>query len=187
MLGLVVDRDIFLATPLDRHAAALHELIEADRDRLQRWVDVSGLRTVDDHRAAMGVARRAMAAGRQYPFVVEVGGDVAGVLRLAMAPGRAHVGEVGYLLGQRFEGQGIAGRAVATVIDAAIARAGMHRFEIRCSCENVRSGALARRLGFRVEGLLRGSVRNAGGYCDEVLYAILADDWIAGRPTKASP
>jgi RimJ/RimL family protein N-acetyltransferase len=43
--------------------------------------------------------------------------------------------------------------------------------------ENVRSRALAERLGFRHEGTLRQALRLGDGYHDDALYAMLAEDW----------
>lgn len=102
-------------------------------------------------------------------------------LNLYVSPGRGHVAEIGYMLGQRFEGHGIITRAVIAVLDAAIDRLDLQRFEIRCAPDNQRSRAIPQRLGFHEEGLLRGSAQLDGRYHDEILYALLAEEWIAAR------
>jgi ribosomal-protein-serine acetyltransferase len=176
MFGLHVDNDVHLSMPLDGHARPLFELIDQERDRIQEWIDVSGIRSVDDQAAVLACARQAFAQGRRYPFVIEVDGDVAGTVDVFVAPGRDHVAEIGYMVGQRFEGRGIVTRAVGAVIDAAIVRIGLRRFEIRCAPENARSCAVPRRLGFQEEALMRMAARIGDRYVDEVLFVQLADE-----------
>lgn len=173
MLRLRVTDDVELAMPLDRHAEPLFQLIDSERHRLTRWVDVTAIRSVDDQRSILAADRQALASGKRYPFVIEVDNQVAGTLTLFIAPGRTHVAEIGYMLGQRFEGQGIVTRSITTVMDGAEADLGLRRFEIRCAVDNVRSRAVADRLEFVEEGVLRASAHVSGQDQDEVLYGRL--------------
>ena len=54
---------------------------------------------------------------------------------------------------------------------------GVHRVVIRAGVENVRSRAIAERLGFTMEGVARGEGRGSGGFYDLAVYAILEDEW----------
>jgi ribosomal-protein-serine acetyltransferase len=55
----------------------------------------------------------------------------------------------------------------------------LHRVEIRARVENARSRAVAERLGFKQEGVLRDEERVGDHYADRVLYAMLASEWPA--------
>jgi hypothetical protein len=51
------------------------------------------------------------------------------------------------------------------------------RVEIRAAPENARSRAIPERLGFTQEGTLRQVERVGDRYLDNVVYAMLAEDW----------
>jgi ribosomal-protein-serine acetyltransferase len=51
------------------------------------------------------------------------------------------------------------------------------RVEIRAAPENARSRAIPERLGFTQEGTLRQVERVDDRYLDNVVYAMLAEDW----------
>ncbi|WP_088006128.1 GNAT family N-acetyltransferase [Indiicoccus explosivorum] len=63
--------------------------------------------------------------------------------------------EVGYWVDSRYEGKGYVSEAVGRIAQFAFEDLGANRVEIRCDTENVRSRAVAERLGFDLEGILR--------------------------------
>ncbi len=63
--------------------------------------------------------------------------------------------EVGYWARTRFVGQGYITEVVNDITQFAFTHLKAHRVEIRCDVKNVRSAAVAKRCGFRVEGILR--------------------------------
>jgi ribosomal-protein-serine acetyltransferase len=91
---------------------------------------------------------------------------------------------IGYWLAQGAEGGGTMTQAVSALVDHALREWRLNRVEIRADVENVRSRALAERLGFRQEGTLRQAIRLADGYHDDALYAMLAQDWPAVEPPR---
>ena len=54
---------------------------------------------------------------------------------------------------------------------------GVNRIEIRVRPDNVLSRAIPERLGFTQEGILRQKVRDADGWSDLVVYALLKGEW----------
>ena len=63
--------------------------------------------------------------------------------------------EIGYWLRSTAEGHGYMTEAVGLLVDFALTGLKAQRIEIRCDERNVRSAAVARRLGFKQEALLR--------------------------------
>jgi ribosomal-protein-serine acetyltransferase len=53
----------------------------------------------------------------------------------------------------------------------------LHKIKIRCAAGNTRSRAVAERLGFTQEGVLRQSQLLNGQYIDIVLYGMLKSEW----------
>ena len=54
---------------------------------------------------------------------------------------------------------------------------GMHRMELRAAVGNARSRAVAERVGFVLEGVLRGAERVGDRHLDVAVYAALATEW----------
>lgn len=63
--------------------------------------------------------------------------------------------EIGYWVDTRFEGKGFVTEAVDRITRFAFEVLEANRVEIRCDPENVRSRAVAERLGFELEGIMR--------------------------------
>ena len=89
---------------------------------------------------------------------------------------RPGVTEIGYLLGQDAAGQGIAAEAVSAVIDRLFAE-GDRRVFADTDPDNARSIALLRRLGFTLEGRLRGEWETHIGVRDSLILGLLRDEW----------
>lgn len=178
MLGVRVDDEIFLSMPLDQHAEPLFALVDSERDRINAWLSAwDNVHTVDDERRRLTSRRLALVNARDFGFVIEVDGEVAGTIGFRIDDDEPHTAAIGYMLSHRYEGRGIVTRALTVVIDAAIHRLGVHRFEIRSAPGNARSHAVATRLGFTHEGRLRAAVRVVGGYQDQDVYGLLGTDW----------
>ena len=62
---------------------------------------------------------------------------------------------IGYWLDSVHEGKGIMTGVVKDFIQMGINYYGFHKFEIRCSVDNHKSCAIAKRLGFQEEGVIR--------------------------------
>ncbi len=63
--------------------------------------------------------------------------------------------EIGYWVRSAYAGQGYMTEAVMAITELAFITLNANRVEIRCDAKNVRSAAVARRSGFRLEGTLR--------------------------------
>jgi RimJ/RimL family protein N-acetyltransferase len=71
--------------------------------------------------------------------------------------------EIGYWIRTRFAGQGYATEAARGIGAFAFRELGAERLEIWCDARNTGSAAVARRLGFRLEGTLRDRYRASDG------------------------
>ena len=66
------------------------------------------------------------------------------------------------------------------LIDYALVTRGLYRVEWRCRPDNVASSNVARRLGMRLDGRLRGVVPWQGVRHDTEIWSMIAPDWPAG-------
>jgi len=83
---------------------------------------------------------------------------------------------IGYWIDAGVEGRGLVTKAAGELVRICFADYGLHRVEIRCAVGNERSRAIALRLGFREEGILRGAQLVNGRWLDLRVFGRLADD-----------
>jgi RimJ/RimL family protein N-acetyltransferase len=94
-------------------------------------------------------ADKAWDAGTGFNYCVEddTGALIGGVgYHVRNGPG---VLEIGYWLGSAYEGRGIMTRCAEAMTRIAAQVEGVHRIEIHCDPDNVRSAAIPQRLGYR--------------------------------------
>lgn len=89
--------------------------------------------------------------------------------------------EIGYTLAPEHQGQGYAFEAVKAVLGYLFGHLGKHRVIGSVDPENIRSSRLLEKLGFRREGHFIKSVLIRGEWCDDVIYAMLKEEWLATR------
>jgi RimJ/RimL family protein N-acetyltransferase len=84
---------------------------------------------------------------------------------------------IGWLIGENFQGKGYATEAARGLISYGFKELGLHRITARTGLDNVRSWRVMQRLGMRQEARFKESHIVKGEWRDEVVYAILAEEW----------
>lgn len=183
MFTMPVGDDMALIPRVPAIAEAMHELLEANYERLSRWnpVAVAEPFTLEATRARLERQASAWLAGSLVPVTIAVpheagGWRLAGAAALSLdADGRN--AEVGYWIDGAMEGRGLVIRTVSALLDHAFGPLGLHRVTLATYAANQRSRALAERLGFTREGVLRQANLTPDGFDDEVIYGLLANEW----------
>jgi RimJ/RimL family protein N-acetyltransferase len=88
--------------------------------------------------------------------------------------------EIGYVFHPDAGGNGYATEAARALVDFAFARMDAHRVFARTDARNSASAALLRRLGMRQEAHFREAEIFKGDWGDELVFAVLAEEWSAG-------
>ncbi len=84
---------------------------------------------------------------------------------------------LGYWLGARFVGKGLMTQACRAIVDHAFGSWQLHRVEICCATGNLKSQAIAERLGFTCEGVSRHAEWLYDRHVDLQNYSMLASEW----------
>ena len=104
-------------------------------------------------------------------------GDVIGDVVLFFHNLEHRAGELGYVFAPEASGHGYASEACAAVLALAFDQLGLHRVIARMDARNDPSARLAVRLGMRQEAHLVRHAMFKGEWSDELVYAMLAEDW----------
>jgi RimJ/RimL family protein N-acetyltransferase len=118
--------------------------------------------------------------------------NVAGVLRetgTVVATFYLHLisnihqqGEIGYVVSSAYAGRGLATEGARAMLSIGFDRWDLHRMIGRCDARNAASAAVLRRVGMRQEAEFLQNEWVKGEWTDELVFAILADEWRDGRP-----
>jgi ribosomal-protein-alanine N-acetyltransferase len=93
--------------------------------------------------------------------------------------------EWGFALGSPFWGSGIFEQGAALIGDFVFEQMGIRRLEARCAARNGRGGRALMKMGAVPEGLLRRALICGDEQLDQVLYAIVDEDWRRARQQAA--
>lgn len=104
-------------------------------------------------------------------------GKVVGLLSLVRRD--PYQAEIGWALGVEYRGHGYATEAATALMTYGFTSLGLHRIQADTRAANAGSRQVMERLGMRREALLREAEYRDGAWQDLVIYAALADEWLA--------
>lgn len=109
-------------------------------------------------------------------------GAIVGLINLSqIVRGNFESAYLGYYVGARHAGKGYMTEAIGLTLRHAFEDLKLHRLEANIQPGNVASIALVRRAGFVREGYSQRYLKICGRWRDHERWAILAEDWKAGR------
>jgi RimJ/RimL family protein N-acetyltransferase len=88
------------------------------------------------------------------------------------------------LIGPRGRDRGLGSEATRLIVGYGFERLGLHRISLEVYAFNPRARRAYEKAGFRVEGVLRESLRYNGAWIDATVMAVLAPEWSAGAPAQ---
>jgi RimJ/RimL family protein N-acetyltransferase len=128
-------------------------------------------------------------AKRSNPVVAADGDgvNIAGVLRetgAVVATFYIHLissvhqqGEIGYVVSPAYAGRGLASEGALAMLSIGFDRWHLHRMIGQCDARNAASAAVLRRVGMRQEAEFRENEWVKGEWTDELVFAILDEEW----------
>ncbi|MGC0153987.1 GNAT family N-acetyltransferase [Chromobacterium vaccinii] len=161
-----------------RDAAAIYALIERHRATLSQWMtSIVRPQSAADAEALLRQQMEGNDAGRCAHRVILADGEIAGICSLHGISAAHRYARLGYWLADSHVGRGVMSRALGQLLSYAFEDLGLHRLELGCAPENLRSCRVAERLGFKLEGELRDAQFLGGRFWNMRCYGLLADEW----------
>ena len=177
VLCLQVNEETQLRLLEERHTEEYFALIERNRDYLQEWMAVEAYEgSVELLRVYVKEHLLHFVEGSGYHLGIWYQNALVGLLDYRLN-GRNRSVELGYWLDATLQGKGIVTQACRTMVRHAFEVHQVHKVVISCAIDNPRSRAVAERLGFVQEGILRQAGRLHDRYVDMVFYGLLVDEW----------
>ena len=172
-------RHVMLRALRPSDAASLHALLTAPE--VARFVSAPPA-TVEAFERFIVKANR-QRSGTYICYAVTLkGNDTAiGMFQIREIEPGFQSAEWGFALGSAFWGTGVFKESAQLILQFIFTTLGVHRLEARASVRNGRGGRALQKMGAVQEGVLRKSFVLNGQHFDQVLYAILKDDWQASR------
>ena len=166
------DAELRRLTPDD--AEELHALVERNRAHLARWMPWAAEQTLEGTTRFIRTAEQRQAENNGLEAAILLEGRIVGAAGFPGVDWVARATSIGYWLDEEHQGRGLMTLAVRAMIDHAFGEWRLHRVEIQTAVDNQRSRAVAERLGFTQEGVLREAELIGDRYHDLVVYGLLA-------------
>jgi len=154
-----------------------HALVEANRDYLTRFMPWAATATREEGLEFIRSSRRQIAENNGLQTALVIDGNIAGTIGVHGINWRQSSTSIGYWLAERYQGRGVMTAAVKAYVEHAFGVWKLERMELRAATDNARSRAVAERVGFVQEGVLRHAERIGDHWHDLVVYGLLASDW----------
>jgi RimJ/RimL family protein N-acetyltransferase len=137
--------------------------------------------TVDGFERFIAWTIRQRVAGTYVCYAVTLKGfdSAIGIFQVRELEPGFGTAEWGFALGSAFWGMGLFADGAELVLEFVFETLRVHRLEARAAVRNGRGNSALQKMGAVQEGVLRKSFLRNGEYLDQVLYAIVEDDWRA--------
>lgn len=182
-MEIQVDEIISLEMLEEIHAESLLNLVNANRYYLREWLPwVDNMQTVANFTYYISDTKKRAAAKTDFGYAIIIDKNIVGRIGLHHINYPNRIAEIGYWLANGFQGRGIIAKSCKALINHAFKELGLNRIEIKCAIGNDKSRAIAEKLQFKQEGILRQAELLNGKFIDLYLYAMLKEDWNAINP-----
>lgn len=160
------------------HAASLLNLVNANRAYLREWLPwVDHMQTVANFTYYISDTKKRAAAKTDFGYAIIIDKNIVGRIGLHNINHQHRIGEIGYWLADGLQGRGIIAKSCKATINHAFKELGLNRIEIKCGTGNDKSRAIAEKLQFKQEGILKQAELLNGKFIDLYLYAMLKEEW----------
>lgn len=178
MVSIIIDNDLLLRTYQPDDAAGLFQVVNENRAHLRTWLQWVDSTQKQDHSLqfiqysiVQQNAQEALSLGIFHHT------RIIGGIGMHHWDQRLKKAQMGYWISKAHEGQGIMTRCCTRFLDFLFDKLQLNKVELHFVPQNLRSAAIAKRLGFTVEGVIRQSHERNGSLEDIVVTGLLQSEW----------
>ena len=180
MFTYKVDHEISLKLVMPSDAQDVFDMIDCNQDHFREWLGWVDMST-DIHITyqIIDINLQKFANHEALDTAIVYNGKIVGKVSINAINVANKTAQIGYMLDKKYEGRGIMTRAVKAMIDIAMFEYDVHKVEIWAAEGNEKSRAIAERLGFVQEGIIRNAEWLYDHYVNHVVYGVLRSEWLA--------
>lgn len=179
-------RRVILATPRAEQAVAMLDFVSRNREHLKAWSPPAppNVVTLPHWQEAISKYALAFESGSAVRFWLSPHGHAdriigsIGFSQIFRGPFCSCV--LGYQIDREHEGQGLMSEALLAAMRYMFDEQKLHRIAANYRPENVRSGRLLSKLGFRIEGYAKDYLFIDGAWRDHILTSVTHDAFNTG-------
>lgn len=173
-----VDDEINLRLISLANASLIFNSIYSSRSHLKKWLPfVDATKNETDTRDFIRSVINSKASKQDRVYEIWHKNNFSGLISFKEIDRINNKVELGYWLDSAMTGMGIMTRSVKRLTGYAFTEMKMNRVMIKVAVGNLKSSAIARKLGFTFEGTEREGELLNGRYHDLEIYSMLKKDW----------
>lgn len=155
-------------------AKSLYSQIEKTRPQLAEFLPWGeAMKSVGDEEKFLIYSQERMNEKKFWNASILIGGKAVGMIDLHNIDFDNQRAEVGYWLGKDYQGNGVMTACLKKLLEIGFLELKLHKIKLLAEVENTASNAVAKKVGFNVEGLLKDEIFSNGKFHDANLYAIV--------------
>ncbi|HUV42625.1 MAG TPA: GNAT family protein [Patescibacteria group bacterium] len=173
-----VDKDLYLKTWSLKNSAELFALTDKNRAYLQPWLPwVPNVKTEADSKKFIRESLQEMKDDKGIEMGIWLADKLVGCIGLHGLSKPNRRASLGYWLSKNQQKKGIMTRSVKALVDYSFKILNLNRIGLEASTENVSSCAIAKKLGFVKEGVVRQFEFVDGRFLDCQVCSVLKSEW----------
>ncbi|WP_026696143.1 GNAT family N-acetyltransferase [Peribacillus kribbensis] len=173
-----IRNDLYLSLLQMRHAEELFQLIDSSRSTISEWLSFPGnTNSAEDSRTFIEKSLKRFSSNNGFWAGIWYQGKLAGSIGFLYLDHKNKKTEIGYWLGNKFEGRGLVTSSCQLLIRHAFEELRLRKVELNMAVKNTKSRAVPERLGFTQEGIIRSYEYINGDFHDRVFYGLLKEEW----------
>ena len=173
VFNLTVDNEVVLYLPNDAFVGRYVELAEENNEYLSKWLAWPAFcKTQDDFKKFVKKSLHKFADGKCMNCAIEYRGEIVGNCGFNTINHDLKMVEIGYWIGEQYQGIGIVTRVCSYLIDYAFVNLSMEKVQISVAEDNLPSRAVCDRLGMQLEGVITNQEKVGNRILNHAIYGI---------------
>lgn len=178
MFSFEIEKNLELRPLQATDTSKIYEMIQYSREHLRTFLIFVDLTTKkSDTEQFVNETMITNAKDESFVATIYKDGKFCGLVGYNTIDQTNKRAEVGYWLGEPYTGLGIMTKATKVIIDYGFNALALNRIDLKAATANHKSRAVAKRLGFSEEGVIREAEWAHDRYLDHVHYGLLKRDW----------
>ncbi|GLO65614.1 GNAT family N-acetyltransferase [Oceanobacillus kimchii] len=179
MFYLKISKNICLSIFERKHATDLYLLIDRNREHLSKWLSFPVYTNkIEDTIAFIDKSQKRYIDNNGFWAGIWYKQQLVGAIGYLYIDWKAKKTEIGYWLGEEFQGKGCITIATQQLLNYAFKTLKLNKVEINVAKKNLKSLQIPKRLGFVEEGIIRDYEYLQGRYHDRIVHGLLRTEWV---------